>query len=1065
MGDVNNSPVASTRSSIPRPSRLPLPSQSLRQSTSRSSLRSSINTIPVARLRPKQSRDVLASTQATGAANNRDVDAGVRTPQTAPVLRSKPSNSSFKELQRYEPALASTVQTEISEDPAEADTRSRRPRPSLSERVQETLAQIPPSPVVNRRKSSFFNPESPMRPPSRSTNGSRPASSYENDEKMRPPSQQTASRPGSSAGYNNQAVPIDFRASTNTFKPNLHTPAKRQSIQTLKNPKSVSSLRLAASSKTPGSPNPTTPYKAPAPAPALAVKSGSKTVGRAVRPRASVTGLFDEQPFEPIRAADSKAPRSVRPRASIGSFSKPTLSELPNTGSTRASLGMKKVSPTFSNASSTSASTTSHASKESMTTVGSTQNKETTPKKSSITLREQIAKAKAAKRAVMAKTVPVAQSEGFAEEAPVIPSGTFDFGLEDPFNQNTQDPSKGLLRKRIDGARTDGRLNIAAMGLKEIPDEVMNMYNLENINGHASSWAESVDLIRFVAADNELETIGDDIFPDIDPRDSADDDDARGNQFGGLETLDLHGNTLISIPRGLRRLEMLTTLNLSNNKLQNDCFEIISQIPSLRDLKIANNLLCSEASSGLLSLVNLEVLDLHSNQLSSLPAGFGDLVRLRVLNLSENTFTSLPFNAFQRLPLTELTVANNKLCGTLIQSNAAEFPKLRTLDISGNSIKSISSGSLSLPSLQLLTVSANRLTHLPNMSTWVSLLTLSASDNSISALPEGFVGLPILKTADLQGNDLRILDDNIALMDSLDTLLVSGNPLREKKFSGMNTADLKKVLKGRLEPEPEPETIIEIQNNGFGATIAKDDDSDTGTEYLDAPSTPTLPRSPSASEWSINTTLGILDRSYSQSYSLNPLVAAQIASENNIKTMELHHNCFTEIPTSIAFFGLTLTTLNMSHNSLTSDTFMKDEIELPALKELNLSSNTFSSLSPILRLLSAPRLEKLDLSFNRLTTLPFLRGAFPLLTAVLASNNTIREVSAQNVTGLRILDVGSNELERLDARLGLVESLQRLEVSGNRFRVPKHTILEKGTEAVLAWLRDRIPVSELEELS
>ncbi|KFY71486.1 hypothetical protein V499_08320 [Pseudogymnoascus sp. VKM F-103] len=1061
MGDVNNSPVASTRSSIPRPSRLPLPSQSLRQSTSRSSLRSSTNTIPVARLRPKQSRDVLASTQATNAANDRDVDAGVRT-QKAPVLRSKPSNSSFKELQsRYEPALASTAQTEISEDPSQADPRSRKPRPSLSERVQETLAQIPPSPVVNRRKSSFFNPESPMRPPSRSTNGSRPGSSYENDGKMRPPSRQTASRPGSSAEYSSQAVPIDFRASTNTFKPSLHTPVKRQSIQTLKTPKSVSSLRLAASSKTPGSPNPITPYKAPTPA--LAVKSGSKTVGRAVRPRASVTSLFDEQPFEPIRAAESKALRTVRPRASIGSFSKPALSELPNVGSPRASFGMKKVSPTFSNASSTSASTTSHASKESVTTVGSTQNKETTPKKSSIALREQIAKAKAAKRAVMTKTAPVAQPEGFAEEAPVIPSGTFDFGLEDPFNQNTQDPSKGLLRKRIDGARTDGRLNIAAMGLKEIPDEVMNMYNLENINGHASSWAESVDLTRFVAADNELETIGDDIFPDIDPRDSADDDDARGNQFGGLETLDLHGNTLISIPRGLRRLEMLTTLNL----LQNDCFEIISQIPSLRDLKIANNLLCSEASSGLLSLVNLEVLDLHNNQLSSLPAGFGDLVRLRVLNLSENTFTSLPFNAFQRLPLTELTAANNKLCGTLIQSNAAEFPKLRTLDISGNSIKAISSGSLSLPSLQLLTVSANRLTHLPNMSTWVSLLTLSASDNSISALPEGFVSLPILKTADLQGNDLRILDDNIALMDSLDTLLVSGNPLREKKFSGMNTADLKKVLKGRLEPEPEPEpeTIIEIQNNGFGAAIARDDDSDTGTEYLDAPSTPTLPRSPSASEWSINTSLGILDRSYSQSYSLNPLVAAQIASENKIKTMELHHNSFTEIPTSIAFFGLTLTTLNMSHNSLTSDTFMKDEIELPALKELNLSSNTFSSLSPILRLLSAPRLEKLDVSFNRLTTLPFLRGAFPLLTAVLASNNTIREVSAQNVTGLRILDVGSNELERLDARLGLVESLQRLEVSGNRFRVPKHTILEKGTEAVLAWLRDRIPVSELEELS
>lgn len=30
----------------------------------------------------------------------------------------------------------------------------------------------------------------------------------------------------------------------------------------------------------------------------------------------------------------------------------------------------------------------------------------------------------------------------------------------------------------------------------------------------------------------------------------------------GLETLDLHGNVLIALPLGLRRLELLTTLNL-----------------------------------------------------------------------------------------------------------------------------------------------------------------------------------------------------------------------------------------------------------------------------------------------------------------------------------------------------------------------------------------------------------------------------------------------------------------------------------------------------------------------
>lgn len=88
------------------------------------------------------------------------------------------------------------------------------------------------------------------------------------------------------------------------------------------------------------------------------------------------------------------------------------------------------------------------------------------------------------------------------------------------------------------------------------------MYNLESIGGDDGAWAESVDLTRFVAADNELEMIEDSIFPDSDPQDMADDEDSQGNIFGGLETLDLHGNMLIALPMGLRRLPQLTSLNL-----------------------------------------------------------------------------------------------------------------------------------------------------------------------------------------------------------------------------------------------------------------------------------------------------------------------------------------------------------------------------------------------------------------------------------------------------------------------------------------------------------------------
>lgn len=192
---------------------------------------------------------------------------------------------------------------------------------------------------------------------------------------------------------------------------------------------------------------------------------------------------------------------------------------------------------------------------------------ETSPqfKKSSAALREQIARAKAAKRSAIEKVSIQLKGVGPGAKSPVIPTDdTFDFGLaNDPFNtkRDTNSTAK-VLQSRVASARTSGRLNIAAMGLKEIPAEVLNMYSLESIGTHDGSWAESIDLTRFVAADNELEMIDEALFPDIDPDDFIGEEDVPISIFGGLETLDLHGNMLISLPAGLRRLTLLTALNL-----------------------------------------------------------------------------------------------------------------------------------------------------------------------------------------------------------------------------------------------------------------------------------------------------------------------------------------------------------------------------------------------------------------------------------------------------------------------------------------------------------------------
>ena len=442
-------------------------------------------------------------------------------------------------------------------------------------------------------------------------------------------------------------------------------------------------------------------------------------------------------------------------------------------------------------------------------------------------------------------------------------------------------------------------------------------------------------------------------------------------------------------------------------------------------------------------LVNLETLDIRSNSVTHLPDGLADLVRLRVLNITGNRFNSLPFEVLRQLPLIELLAAKNSLSGTLIGEDVTELPQLQVLDVTSNSLTKISgSEQLILPALHQLSCSSNRLTSLPDMNSWVSLLTLAAEDNRISSIPVGFVGLSKLKNVNFSGNDLKILDDKIGLMTNLDIFRISGNPLREKKFSGMTTEDLKRTLKLRLEPEP----VVERS-------------SDDG--FYSANASPISPRTPSA-EWPVRVG-GILDRSNTQSYSLNPVAAADVAASHEIKVLELHHNAFKEIPNSIAFFAATLTSLSMAHNELTGSNFMTDDLELPALRELNLSSNTFNSLQPLISRLVAPNLEKLDISFNRLTFLPPLKSHFPRLWTVLASNNTIRELLPESVRGLRVLDCSSNDISSLNARIGLLGGpggLERLDVRGNRFRVPKYTILDKGTEATLSWLRDRIPAGE-----
>jgi len=217
---------------------------------------------------------------------------------------------------------------------------------------------------------------------------------------------------------------------------------------------------------------------------------------------------------------------------------------------------------------------------------------------------------------------------------------------------------------------------------------------------------------------------------------------------------------------------------------------------------MAENALSGKLSSSIQQLTNLEVLELQGNKLSSLPEEIRALANLRILSLSGNHLATLPTASLACTSLVELTASKNHLFGTLFAPSTPSLSRLRILDVSVNRLDTLhpaDAAAPSLPELRTLNIAFNNITGLPPLSSTPNLTELLAEDNKISSLPSGFTDSETLRVADFTGNDFSRLDEKIALMDSLESFRVDANPLREKKFLTMKTAELMADLRRRLE--------------------------------------------------------------------------------------------------------------------------------------------------------------------------------------------------------------------------------------------------------------------------
>uniref|UniRef100_W8BIH1 Protein flightless-1 n=1 Tax=Ceratitis capitata TaxID=7213 RepID=W8BIH1_CERCA len=269
-----------------------------------------------------------------------------------------------------------------------------------------------------------------------------------------------------------------------------------------------------------------------------------------------------------------------------------------------------------------------------------------------------------------------------------------------------------------------------------------------------------------------------------------------------LTTLDLSHNKLKEVPEGLERAKSLLVLNLSHNQIESiptalfihltdllfldlsdNRLETLPpqtrRLANLHTLNLANNPLELFQLRQLPSLQSLESLNMRNTQrtLLNFPTTLDSLSNLSELDISKNMLPKIPDCVYNLPNLKRVNLSDNAI--TELSSNIEFWQKLEVLNLSRNQLTTLPGAICKLTYLRCLYVNDNRLDFdgIPSgIGKLCSLEIFSASNNLLEMIPEGLCRCGALKKLNLSSNKLITLPEAIHLLEGLDQLDLRNNP-------------------------------------------------------------------------------------------------------------------------------------------------------------------------------------------------------------------------------------------------------------------------------------------------